>query len=480
MSDFYNNLGLYKDLSKCEENLLELINFNFFKLDSTWQLKVIDIVEDLPLSAQVGDVYILTTGIYSQENFYAIFDGEKWVYVPVQQGHLFYLESQGDFYSYDGFEFFSFTSRFGNVINFSYSENNQVARFDGESGKIIKNSLVTINDDGVIFTPTSIYADTLNVEKISSDNYEIINLGGGSAQIEGLINTFVVADAEQVFDDLVLSPEFNLNSSFIFTIKNGSGGNIYLSPFGNIDLGYPEMLTLNDGGSLFVMFDSSTQRFSVLKESQGGRKILIVEDEAERDAIPDEYREDGLVVYEKSGQTTTQLQGGISNLNWNDFGSGGGAGGGSLSLSAPQNIDIMPAIEDNFQGIPTYLIDENSVGVCVSFIIPPNFDESKHDLSINFPVLCNSLGANSIDFKVSLMQSGDTSPSDATDAFPIESSPVVGMYKLLKLPIFPAFEQPIEAGMLCMCTLSSRASGTQFASSWHFLKTGSFISMEKK
>lgn len=165
---------------------------------------------------------------------------------------------------------------------------------------------------------------------------------------------------------------------------------------------------------------------------------------------------------------------------WQLLETGGGAGGGSLTLSTPQNQSIMPAIEDNFQGISTYLIDANSVGVCVSFIIPPSFDELKHDLSINFPVLCASLGANAIDFKVSLMQSGDTSPSDATEAFTIESSPVVGMYKLLKLPIFPAFEQPIEAGMLCMCTLSSRASGTQFASSWHFLKTGSFISMEKK
>lgn len=480
MSDFYNNLGLYRDLSKCEENLLELINFNFFKLDSTWQIKVIDIVEDLPLPAQVGDVYILTTGIYSQENFYAVFDGEKWIYIPVQQGHLFYLESQGDFYSYDGFEFFSFTSRYGNVVNFSYSENNQVARFDGESGRIIKNSLVTIDDDGVIVTPASIYADTLKVEKISSDNYEIVNLGGGSAQIEGLINSFVVADSEQVFDNLALSPEFDLGSSFIFTIKNGSGGSVYLSPFGNIDLGYPEMLTLNDGGSLFVMFDSSSQRFSVLKESQGGRKILIVEDEAERDAIPDEYREDGLVVYEKAGQTTTQLQGGISNLNWNDFGAGGGAGGGSLTLTTPQYQDIMPAIEDNFQGLLTYLIKGNNVGICVSFIVPPSFNEDKHDLSINLPVICASLGANAIDLKIALMQSGDIAPSNSTDAFTIEISPIVGMYKLLKLPIFPAFEQPLEAGMLCMCTISSRASVTQFASSWHFLKTGSFISMEKK
>lgn len=169
---------------------------------------------------------------------------------------------------------------------------------------------------------------------------------------------------------------------------------------------------------------------------------------------------------------------------WVNTSSGGstdsGSIGGGLSLSTPQNQSIMPAIEDNFQGIPTYLIDGNNVGVCVSFIIPSNFDELEYDLSINFPVLCGSLGANAIDLKVSLMQSGDTSPSDATESFPIEISPDVGMYKLLKLPIFPAFEQPLEAGMLCTCTLSSRSSGTQFASSWHFLKTGSFVSMEKK
>lgn len=185
MSEYYDNLGLFKDLSKCEEDLLEMINYNFFKLDSSWQPVVINIVDDLPFVASKGDAYILRVIDYLTQYYFAIYNGNAWVYVPVHEGYLFYSLHEGDFVFFDGFEFVPFETKYGNVKSFSYYGNNQVARFDGESGKTIKGSNVMIDDYGTITTPAHIYAETVTIEESLSVRNITLETYYGDPDVDG-------------------------------------------------------------------------------------------------------------------------------------------------------------------------------------------------------------------------------------------------------------------------------------------------------
>src|SRR5690606_38675936 len=94
----YPNLNLYGDLKACEDNLLEMINSNFFKIDSTWMMRALDIVDELPLSATLGDIYILQNGIYDFTYTIEIFDGASWQSITVKEGMRFWVDSKKEFY----------------------------------------------------------------------------------------------------------------------------------------------------------------------------------------------------------------------------------------------------------------------------------------------------------------------------------------------------------------------------------------------
>lgn len=152
----YPNLELYKDLKPCEDDLWDLINKNFLIIDSFWALSVVDIVEELPLGATQGDTYIVGDEV-------AVFDGLKWLKIPLKDGMLFYLKSESDFYYYDG-ELKPFTARYGDVAGPESSLRNSVAVFDSETGKFITDSGVLIENE------TSLVAENVYTENTIAGN----------------------------------------------------------------------------------------------------------------------------------------------------------------------------------------------------------------------------------------------------------------------------------------------------------------------
>ena len=162
MKENYDNLGLFASLSRCEPDLLDMINFNFFALDSTWQLRVIDIVSELPDGPEMGDIYVLDGGIYSSEYTFQIFDGHDWVSIPVKEGNLFYSDAASDFVFLDGGEFVALGERFGDVSGPGVSFENSIARFSDNTGKVIDASPASVSSAGNIYTPGSITSSSMS------------------------------------------------------------------------------------------------------------------------------------------------------------------------------------------------------------------------------------------------------------------------------------------------------------------------------
>jgi len=185
MKENYDNLGLFASLSRCEPDLLDMINFNFFALDSTWQLRIVAIVDDLPMEAEEGSVYIVDQGIYSPEFSFAIFDGVGWIYIPLREGNLFYSEEDSDFLFFNGSEFVAFGEIFGDVNGPDSSVDNSIARFDGTTGKIIQGSNLTVSDEGDISGARIINATSLagnDVYAINNVQAPVFNLGGPTVE----------------------------------------------------------------------------------------------------------------------------------------------------------------------------------------------------------------------------------------------------------------------------------------------------------
>lgn len=85
----------------------------------------------------------------------------------------------------------------------------------------------------------------------------------------------------------------------------------------------------------------------------GGKGITIVADETARDAIATDDRFEGMIVYVTADQTNFQLQGGITNADWIEFGKGGGV------LVVPDYGDLLAIdSDDRYDGLIVYVQDE--------------------------------------------------------------------------------------------------------------------------
>ena len=96
------HIGLYGDLSACEDGMIDALNRNFSLLDAIVQLKVLGFVTDLPEDPEKGDVYILNTPLNpSTDKDLMIFNGTNWVQIIPQDGFIAYIDSQESFYYYN-------------------------------------------------------------------------------------------------------------------------------------------------------------------------------------------------------------------------------------------------------------------------------------------------------------------------------------------------------------------------------------------
>lgn len=201
---------------------------------------------------------------------------------------------------------------------------------------------------------------------------------------------------------------------------------------------------------------------------------------AERDALSEFNRYVGLLTFVEEDNTFYFLEGGIANANWSAFSGGGGAGGGSLTFSPLSDYSTYtPAMEVINNGAKGLLMDAPNVGVVTSFIVPANYDSSKHDLFVNVPFVCQK-GALACSFVADYTHKGDGDDNSTTIAENVDVSTQadpVGTYRMVKIPI-TLFT--VLANGLVVLRLRARPSTLLWDAEYIILRDGAFISLEKK
>lgn len=294
----YPNLDLYGNLKACEDNLLELINSNFFKLDSTWMVRAIDLVSELPSVASFGDIYILESGVYDYTYSIEIFDGVSWQSIEVKNGMHFWIESAKDFFYLEDGVLKTFAETYGDVTGPSSSLNHSIARFDGITGKFITDSNVIIDDNGNIFGIADIYSEALysNHSEFNfsySENLITENLTTNSilGKTTNAILNIDTIETTSIFNDLGI--EFasedieNIShsknqASSLFLITNKSGDSVFLNKDGNIEYSKDGDLEILNGDTAFILYDLASNKYRVINTSSsdgsGGSRLNLLED----------------------------------------------------------------------------------------------------------------------------------------------------------------------------------------------------------
>jgi hypothetical protein len=107
-----------------------------------------DFVVALPVAPSAGDVYLYDDGT---SNKIIIYSGTGWVYLTPQTGYICYVESDDNFYFYDmtgAWQLWSTTA--GDVYGPGSAVANNIVIFDGTTGKLIKDSGVSVSDINAI------------------------------------------------------------------------------------------------------------------------------------------------------------------------------------------------------------------------------------------------------------------------------------------------------------------------------------------
>lgn len=153
------HIGMNGAFEPCEEGLLAAINENFFLLDVLVQGSFIDYITGFPVDPLEGDTYIETSN-----NFIYTWDGDEWVGIEPQPGFWFWNQATLRFNYFDGTTWQTLPAAFGDVTGPGSSTDNAVVRFDGLTGKLIKNSIAILDDLGVLSGLTNILTDRLQVK----------------------------------------------------------------------------------------------------------------------------------------------------------------------------------------------------------------------------------------------------------------------------------------------------------------------------
>lgn len=138
------HLGLFGQFSNCQADLIAKLNQNMFILDAFAQgtfLGFLPSEDDLPVEPNNSDIYIL-----EDTKEIAIYKEDEWVLIESQEGWRLFSKDDQFFYYFDGSNWVQYDKDF--VKNTGTSTDNAIARFDGITGKVIQNSVTTLNDDG--------------------------------------------------------------------------------------------------------------------------------------------------------------------------------------------------------------------------------------------------------------------------------------------------------------------------------------------
>ena len=329
----YPNLELYAGLKPCEDELFDLINKNFFLIDTFWMLRIKARVADLPIDPEQGDSYIY-------DNKIAIFDGKNWVYSEFKDGMYFYIIDEHDFFFYDG-GIIGFGDRFGKFPE--HSLNNSVAIFQGETGKFITDSGITITDrttlNAVNIYSENIYSENIYSENIHSDNayfdhVDSFNIYSENSVSENIFNKNLESENASI-DDLEVNNSLTLKS--VELTMSGEDQDIP-------DVSAVQIILL--GGFLeSISTISKTQGNILTLINKTGKKVLIKDGlgiyTGQSKAINIEI--DGSMIFQKKGS------------DW--YVTGGSGGGGSQTLSTLLQLTADDTLSD-WTGTATFAISK--------------------------------------------------------------------------------------------------------------------------
>lgn len=263
------NLGLFGDFEVCESGIIDALNKNFFLLDVIVQMGVIDFVPTLPPSPVDGDIYILTTF----DNIQA-WDGTKWVEITPNPGTIAYLINEDRFYWFDGTNWVILPVIFGDVVGPLASTDNAIARYDGTSGKIIQDSLVSISDAGIMTGSIQTITDQLTAlitetNFLSAKYYEITGMTGA---VDLIAPASLIGKIQSAITQINnIAAPFGVGSyNRVNILVNETVNDVVISDAGNIRTGLSSDLNLAPNASVMIMYDSVLNIWRVIGGSGGG------------------------------------------------------------------------------------------------------------------------------------------------------------------------------------------------------------------
>lgn len=263
------NLGLFGDFEVCEDGIIDALNKNFFLLDVIVQMGVIDFVPTLPPSPVDGDIYILTTF----DNIQA-WDGTKWVEITPNPGTIAYVINEDRFYWFDGAYWVILPIIFGDVVGPAASTDNAIARYDGTSGKIIQDSLVSISDAGIMTGSIQTITDQLTAlitetNFLSAKYYEITGMTGA---VDLIAPASLIGKIQSAITQINnIAAPFGVGSyNRINILVNETVNDVVISDAGNIRTGLSADLNLAPNASVMIMYDSVLNIWRVIGGSGGG------------------------------------------------------------------------------------------------------------------------------------------------------------------------------------------------------------------
>lgn len=254
------HIGLFGEFGKCEKGLIPALNENFFKLDILTQASFNGFVaneSELPSDPTIGDVYI-----NEENNNLYIWKETEWVTLESQEGWFAWIESENKFYYFDGSNWLQYGSEF--VISSGEVDDNAVARWDGETGTLLQNSLVIIDDAGnvtgvEILTAEMVEATGVDADLVTTDLLSTKEIVGAVSSLGIPVNPldpmdmpttlFVnIPDPVTTISDILNKTTGPLDEIFFFTNKSstdvtfinnskivtGTGSNLRLKPNASI------------------------------------------------------------------------------------------------------------------------------------------------------------------------------------------------------------------------------------------------------
>lgn len=216
------HIGLFGDLSACEDGLIQALNRNFLISDAVIQMLAKDFITVLPVDPEQGDVYILETDYYgTTQSQVIIYSGSNWIYLDPKLGWLSYVESQDKFFFYNSSgEWQAWDTTSGDVYGPNSSVAGNIVIFGDNTGKNIIDSGASLDDiNDSIADVVSMF--TLAIEDLQDqiDNLDLLPPQAGNAG-KFLSTNGTVASWEEIQAGVRVSATQTLANAATAVIEN--------------------------------------------------------------------------------------------------------------------------------------------------------------------------------------------------------------------------------------------------------------------